>query len=136
MAMESVFRLFVAMYVVSYVCLQNAACYIILLLPVQYITAVTCIIERNKITHLDSYRVRFVIFIMHFVINLFPVVNISLYFEFFLHTRTHTHTHIYIYICIYIYVYTYIHTYTHTHTYSQEYKFGNAHLLLFHSYKL
>jgi len=54
-----------------------------LLLLVQYITAVTCIIERNKITHLDSYRIHFVIFIMHvisFVINLFPVFNIFMDF--------------------------------------------------------
>jgi len=93
MAMESVFRLCVAMYVGSYVCLQNAACCIILLLLVQYITAVTCIIERNKITHLDSYRVYFVIFIMHvisFVVNLFPCI-----LNFF-----GTQTHIYIYICL------------------------------------
>lgn len=117
MAMESVFRLCVTMYVGSYMCLENAACCIILLLLVQYIIAVTCIIERNKITHLDSYRVYFVIFIMHvisFVLDLFPVVNISMYFEFFF--DTHTHTHIY--------------------AYSQEYKFGDAHLLLFHPYKL
>ena len=103
MAMESVFRLCVAMYVMSYVCIRNAACCIFLLLLVQYITAVTCIIERNKITHLDSYRVHFVIFIMTFHLSLiysqwstFPFI-----LNFFdTHACTHTHIYIYIYILI------------------------------------
>jgi hypothetical protein len=104
MAVEGVFRLCIAMYVVICAIECSMLFYFI-------ITAVTCsIIERNKITHwiAAEYTLYFSsCMAISFVINSFPVANIAMYFYFF---------DIYVCVC----------------AYSQEYKFGDVHLLSFH----